>query len=716
MKQVIQNLRSGTLELLDVPCPRASAGQLLIQTRSSVISAGTERMLVEFGRAGLVAKARQQPERVHQVVDRIKTDGLMPTLEAVFTKLDEPMPLGYCNAGVVVETGTGVSRFSDGQRIVSNGPHAEMVQRPENLCAAIPDKVSDDHAAFAILGAIGLQGIRLVQPQIGENVAVFGLGLIGLLAAQMLAAAGCRVLAIDPDSRRLELARQLGATVVDLGSGADPVAAGMSFSAGQGVDAVLITASAKEDQIVSQAAQMSRKRGRIVLVGTVNLELHRAEFYEKELMFQVSCSYGPGRYDAQYEDKGLDYPYAFVRWTEQRNIEAVLQMMASGRLNVEPLITKRLPSERAAEAYDLLLQDRNQLGIVLQYPQGEPPQTQVIPLVHADSSRAAPASAAAGAVRVGVIGAGNFASRVLLPALTRTPAQICTIASASGVSAAHAARKFKIGACASDARAILDDPNINTVVIATRHDSHARLAAAALRAGKHVFVEKPLAIDRQGLDEVRAAYEASSGLQLAVGFNRRFSPHGQKMKELLASRSGPASIVTIINAGFLPADHWLRDPEVGGGRIIGEGCHWIDLMAFILGQPIVSVTAESVGDKSCSGDDSAAVTLRFADGSLGTLHYLAKGQRAFPKERITVFCDGRVLELDNFRVLRGWGWPYFRQMRLWRQDKGHRTEMAAIVAAVAGGGAPLMEIHGLSNVTIAAQTAIGHSLAKDSSA
>jgi predicted dehydrogenase len=443
---------------------------------------------------------------------------------------------------------------------------------------------------------------------------------------------------------------------------------------------------------------MSRKRGRIVLVGTVNLELHRAEFYEKELTFQVSCSYGPGRYDAQYEDKGLDYPYAFVRWTEQRNIEAVLQMMASGRLNVEPLITKRLPSERASEAYDLLVQDRNQLGIVLQYPQGEPPRTQVIPLVHADAPPAAPATAA-GAVRVGVIGAGNFASRVLLPALTRTPAQILAVASASGVSAAHAARKFKIAKCVSDSRLILDDPQINTVVIATRHNSHAQLAAAALRAGKHVFVEKPLAIDRQGLDEVREAYEASSGLQLAVGFNRRFSPHGQKMNELLASRSGPASIVTIINAGSLPVDHWLLDPEVGGGRIIGEGCHWIDLMSFILGQPIVSVAAASVGNKSgYMDDDSVAVTLRFADGSLGTLHYLAKGHRAFPKERITVFCDERVLELDNFRVLRGWGYSNFRRLKLWRQDKGHRAEFAAFVSRIADGGPALMSFAELENV------------------
>ncbi|HEY2827413.1 MAG TPA: bi-domain-containing oxidoreductase, partial [Pirellulales bacterium] len=565
MKQVIQNLRSGSLELLEVPCPRALVGHLLIQTRSTVISAGTERMLVEFGRAGLVVKARQQPEKVRQVVDKIKSDGLLPTLEAVFTKLDEPMTLGYCNAGVVIETGAGVNGFAVGQRVVSNGPHAEMVHRPENLCACIPDNVTDDHAAFAILGAIGLQGIRLLQPQIGESVAVFGLGLIGLLAVQMLMASGCRVLAIDPDSRRLELAKQFGASTVNLKNGTDPVAAGLSFSTGQGVDAVLITASAKDDDIVSQAAQMSRKRGRIVLVGTVDLELHRAEFYEKELTFQVSCSYGPGRYDADYEEKGIDYPYAFVRWTEQRNIDAVLQMMASGRLNVEPLISTRVASSQAAEAYDLLVQDRNQLGIVLQYPRDEPRGERVIPVVHAESSRPSKTTQPADSVRVGIIGAGNFATRVLLPALVRTPAQLCSIASAGGVSAAHAARKFGIATCTSDARTILDDPNINTVLIATQHDSHARLAAAALRAGKHVFVEKPLAIDQEGLKEVSEAYKAAQGLQLVVGFNRRFSPHGMKMKELLASRSGPANIVTVVNAGTVPADHWLRDPKKGGG-------------------------------------------------------------------------------------------------------------------------------------------------------
>jgi predicted dehydrogenase/threonine dehydrogenase-like Zn-dependent dehydrogenase len=668
-----------------------------------VISAGTERMLVEFGRAGMVAKARQQPEKVRQVLDKIKSDGLIPTIEAVLFKLDEPLPLGYCNAGVVIESGAGVRRFAVGDRVVSNGPHAEMVHRGENLCAKIPSGVSDDHAAFAVLGAIGLEGIRLLKLELGESVAVFGLGLIGLMAVQILANSGYRVLAIDLDARRLELARQFGATTIDLAGGADPIAAAEKFSGGHGVDAVLITASAKDDDIVSQSARMSRKRGRIVLVGTVDLEINRADFYEKELSFQVSCSYGPGRYDSVYEERGIDYPFPFVRWTEQRNIEAVLEMMAAGRLNVEPLITHRLSSDRAADAYDMLVNDRAQLGIVLEFPNTEPPVQRIIPrtATERDNHRAAPATAKApaGKARIGIIGAGSFATRVLLPALKKTPAVLCSIASARGVTAAHAARKFGIEACATDARTILDDPNINTVIIATRHDSHARLAAEALRAGKHVFVEKPLAIDREGLEEICDAYRESSGLQLAVGFNRRFSPHGKKIRELLSGRGGAAAITMLVNAGKLPDDHWLLDPEVGGGRIIGEGCHWIDLMSFVLDQSIVDVTVTPLAQHAAGRPaQSASVALRFADGSIGTLHYLANGHRAFPKERMTVFCDGRVLELDNFRRLRGWGWPGFGRMNLWRQDKGHAAELAEFIKAIIDGSPSLIEFETLLNV------------------
>jgi predicted dehydrogenase len=436
-----------------------------------------------------------------------------------------------------------------------------------------------------------------------------------------------------------------------------------------------------------------------VLVGTVNLELNRSDFYEKELSFQVSCSYGPGRYDPNYEDRGIDYPYPYVRWTEQRNIEAVLQMLATGRLDVSPLITRRVASDAVAEAYDLLVNDRTQLGIVLDYPQTEPPRDRIV--LVAQKSSPAKASKPTGSVRVGIIGAGNFTSRVLLPALAKTPAELISICSSGGVKAAHAARKFGIRNCTSDSRTILDDPQINAVVIATPHNSHAQLAAAALRAGKHVFVEKPLAIDRAGLNEVINAYEQSSGLQLVVGFNRRFSPHGRKMRELLTSRSGPASISILVNAGAIPADHWTRDPKIGGGRLIGEGCHWIDFMTFLLGQPITQVSATEIADRAGSpARDTVTVTLGFADGSIGTLHYISTGHRSFPKERITVFCDGRVLELDNFRLLRGWGWPNFKRHKLWfTQDKGHIAEIASFVTRIQQGGSPLIRIESLHNVT-----------------
>ena len=704
MKQVVQNLRSGVLELLDVPCPALGRGQLLIQTRASLISAGTERMLVEFGQASLVTKARQNPERVKQVLDKVRADGLLPTLEAVFSKLDEPLPLGYSSAGVVIDIGPGVQDFAIGDRVASNGPHAEMVCRPVNLCAKIPDSVSDDHASFAILGAIAMQGVRLLRPEIGETVAVFGLGLIGLLTVQMLAAGGAHVLGIDLDPQRLEMARSFGAKPVRVGEGADPVAAAHSATAGHGVDGVLITASAKNDTIVSQSARMSRKRGRIVLVGMVNLELNRAEFYDKELSFQVSCSYGPGRHDTNYEEQGVDYPYGFVRWTERRNIEAVLALQAAGRLNVAPLITKRVPHSDADRAYDLLKTDRAQLGIVLEYPQIAAPLARVVAnhSLPAGVPAATSSSRSQGKVVVGVIGAGGFTTRSLLPALKHVDVTLASIASAGGVSGAHAARKFGFRASTTDYRTILDDASINTVFITTRHDLHARMAVEALRAGKHVLVEKPLAIDREGLNQIREAYAQTSGQQLMVGFNRRFSPHAVRMRQLLAARSQPACMTMLVNAGQLPANHWLHDPQVGGGRIVGEGCHWFELMSFLVSSPIVAVQATEVGGRGIeTHTDHASVTLTFADGSLGTLHYFANGHRSFPKERLTVFCEGRVLELDNFRRLRGYGWSNFTKQNLFRQDKGYDAETAAFIQRAGRGGDPLIPLTDLWNVTLA---------------
>jgi predicted dehydrogenase/threonine dehydrogenase-like Zn-dependent dehydrogenase len=694
VKQVVQNFGSGVLELLDVPCPTAGRGQLLIQTRASLISAGTERALVEFGQASLISKAIQSPERVKQVWDKIRTEGLMTTMETVFTRLDEPMPLGYSNAGIVVEVGPGVTHFAAGDRVASNGSHAEMVCRPVNLCAKIPDGVSDEQASFAVLGSIGMQGIRLLRPEMGETVAVFGLGLIGLLAAQLLVQSGARVLGIDPDPRRRELARACGAIPVDVTG--DPIAAAIAHTGGHGVDAVLVTASARDDDILSQAARMSRKRGRIVLVGVVNMELNRAEFYDKELSFQVSCSYGPGRYDTQYEEQGVDYPYAFVRWTEQRNIESVLGMMANGRLDVERLITKRIPHADAAKAYELLSSDRTQLGVVLEYPTVEPLTSRVV-----HTSTVPRATSAAGQVKVGIIGAGAITKRTLLPALAKTGARLVSIASAGGVTAAHAARKYKCESSTTDYRTILDDKNINAVFITVRPNLHAQMVIDALAAGKHVFVEKPLALTRGELHRVQEAYAASRGLQLIVGFNRRFAPQAVKVHDLLAMRSQPAFINMVINAGAIAHSHWTQNILVNGGRIIGEGCHWIDLASYLVGSPITTVQAVTLGVPQVSNttSDHMTISLSLADGSLANIHYLANGHRSYPKEMITVFCQGRSLELNNFRQLRGFGWPGFKRLNLFQQDKGHQAEAAAFVERVAQGGPPLIEPAELWNVT-----------------
>jgi predicted dehydrogenase/threonine dehydrogenase-like Zn-dependent dehydrogenase len=708
MKQVLQHLRDGTTEVADVPCPAAGSGQLLIRTSRTLVSAGTERMLVDFGKASWIDKARQQPDKVRMVIDKIRTDGVGPTLDAVRNKLDQPLPMGYCNVGTVVEVGAGVSGFAVGDRVASNGRHAEMVAVPANLCAKVPDAVGDDDAAFTVLGAIALQGIRLAQPTLGEAVVVTGLGLIGLLTVQLLRAHGCRVLGIDLDRAKLALAARFGADVVDLRAGEDPVRAAEAFSRGRGVDAVLITAATRSNEPVHQAAQMCRKRGRIVLVGVAGLELARADFYETELTFQVSCSYGPGRYDPAYEEGGNDYPVGFVRWTEQRNFEAVLDMLAAGALAVAPLVSHRFAIARADEAYALVGGSAPSLGIVLEYPQH--PHVDAAARVRsvavsqrepapAPSTAAAAASPPASTPTLGFIGAGNYATAVLIPAFAATGARLHTVASAGGVSGVHAARKFRLANATTDTAALLAEPAIDSVVVTTRHDSHARFVLAARAAGKHVFVEKPLCLALDELERIAAAYREPSPL-LMVGFNRRFAPHVQRMRALLASTPGPKSIVVTVNAGAIPASHWTQDPAVGGGRIVGEACHFIDLARHLAGAPIRGHSAHALASATA---DSATISLTFDDGSIAAVHYLATGSKAFPKERVEVFAGGRVLQLDNFRRLTGFAWPAFSSLRLWRQDKGQRACAQAFVDTVKSGGAapiPLAELLEVSRVTI----------------
>lgn len=707
MKQVLHNLRDGNVSVTDIPAVQAGRGELLIRTSVTLVSPGTERMLVRFGKGNWFERVRQQPDKVRKVLDKVRTDGVAAAIESVLSKLNEPVGLGYCNVGAVAGVGAGVGGFAIGDRIVSNGRHAELVCVPRNLCARVPDGVTDEQAAFVVLAAVGLQGIRLANPTLGENVVVSGLGLIGLLTVQMLRAQGCRVLGLDFDPARLALARRFGAETFDLDGGADPAAAAAAFSRGRGVDAVIIAASTDSSEPVSQAAKMCRPRGRIVLVGVTGLELSRTDFYEKELTFQVSCSYGPGRYDSAYEEGGHDYPVGYVRWTEQRNFEAVLDLMAAGSIDVAPLITHRFALDRAAEAYELLVSETPSLGILLDFghaslTHGSQPYIRTVQLSPKNTGQP---------IRVAFLGAGNHASRVLMPAFRKAGAGLHAVVSRDGVSAESQGRRHGFVLASTDATAAMADPAVQAVVVATRHDAHASQVLAALQAGRHVFCEKPLCLTLEELEQIAGESRQRSGQLLMVGFNRRFAPHVTRMRELLAPLGQPRVMVMTVNAGAVAQDHWTQDSAIGGGRILGEGCHFIDLLRHLADSPIVGWNATSVGwhPAMTARSENATITLQFADGSLGIVHYLANGSRAFPKERLDVFCASRVLQLDNFRTLRGWGWPGFRRMRLWRQDKGHAACVKAFVDALRMGAAapiPVDEVFEVSRISIEAQQAL----------
>ena len=677
MFQVVQDINKGSTVIMEAPKPIALPNHSLIESTVSLISSGTERTLVDFGKSGLIGKALGQPEKVKMVLDKVKTDGVVATYSAVKSKLDEPMQLGYCNVGKISQSSSNM--FSKGTRVVSNGKHASFVRVPNNLIAAIPANVSDEEAVFTVLGSIALQGIRLASPTIGERVVVTGLGLVGLLAVQILKANGCRVLAIDFDSAKCNLARQFGADVVDLSQGDCAISAAKEFSSGRGVDAVIITASSKSNDIVHQAATMSRKRGRIILVGVVGLELNRADFYEKELTFQVSCSYGPGRYDNQYEEKGIDFPFAFVRWTEQRNFEAVLDLMSAGKINVKPLISYRFDVQDAESAYNKL-NEESSLGIILDYKLNCAESNLRESVKISDSTSAKIKNG-----NVAFIGAGNYASRVLIPAFKKAGANLTTLVTSGGISAVHYGKKSGFNLASTDINEALDK-NSDAVVIVTQHNLHAEQTITALENGKHVFVEKPLALTNDEIDSIEAKQKASNTMVM-VGYNRRFSPHIQKIKTLIGKKNGPKTFIMTMNAGEIPPDHWTQDPELGGGRIIGEACHYIDLMRFLAGSKIESFNALKMGENDYVKftEDKAIITLTFEDGSIGSIHYYSNGGKSFPKERIEIFCDDGVLQLDNFRKLTGFGWKGFRKMNLWSQDKGQENCVHAFMESIRDG-------------------------------
>ncbi|HLB41654.1 MAG TPA: bi-domain-containing oxidoreductase [Gammaproteobacteria bacterium] len=696
MKRILQSLKTGLTEIIETPCPKNKRGHLLIQTNFSLISPGTEKMLINFGKASLLAKAKQQPDKVRDVFEKIKTDGLLETLTAIHNKLDQTLTLGYCNVGTVIEVGEGVEEFSIGDRVASNGPHAEVVCVPKNLCCKIPVVVSNESATFTVLGGIGLQGIRLAYPTLGESFVVIGLGLIGLLTVQLLRAHGCKVLGIDFDIQKLALAEKFGAEVVNLSLGEDPIIKAQQFSKYRGVDGVLITATTRSNNPVHQAAKMCRKRGRIILIGVTGLELSRADFYEKELSFQVSCSYGPGRYDFSYEEIGNDYPIGFVRWTEQRNFEAFLEMLASNRVNVEVLISQQFLFENALQAYQQLSNNEHVLGLLLEYKNHnyQTVKVNIIPLKQVSFFQS-------DQVCIGFIGAGNYASRNLIPAFKSTEASLKIIACSAGISGTQLGKKYGFEKVTTDTDHIFSDSEINTVVIATRHHNHAYLVCEALKANKHVFVEKPLCISFVELDNVINCLALYPSLRVMVGFNRRFAPHIQKVKSLLEQVNEPKSFIMTVNAGEIPATHWTQDQAIGGGRIIGEVCHFIDLIRFLAASSITQAHIVRLGNML--NDDKVSISLSFADGSFGTIHYLANGHKSFPKERLEIFSSGRILQLDNFRELRGYGWPGFKKMKLWRQDKGQKSCVRQFIDTVKNNldsPLPIEELIEVSRVTL----------------
>ncbi|HEX8491555.1 MAG TPA: bi-domain-containing oxidoreductase [Pyrinomonadaceae bacterium] len=702
MKQVLQNVKTGEMLVADVPVPAVQRGRVLVRTAASLISAGTERMVVDEGKKSLLDKARERPELVKQVIQRAKNEGIVNTFNAVLTKLGSSSALGYSAAGIVMGVGEDVTELRPGMRVACAGvgyaSHAEVLSVPVNLCVRLPDEVTFEAGAFGTLGAIALQGVRLTEPTLGEAVVVIGLGLLGQLTVQLLKANGCRVFGIDLDPQKVSLALELGADMAAT-SNDDVKRAVMEWSRGRGADAVLITAATPSNQPIELAGEISRLKGRVVAVGLVGMDIPRNLYFKRELTVKISMSYGPGRYDTEYEERGHDYPFAYVRWTENRNIEAFLDLLAENRIDVKRLITHRFSIDEGMRAYQLIAGEVKEpyLGIILQYDT-ERELEQRLEVGVRKSAESQPAQS----VRIGMIGAGTYAKAMLLPPLKASGVEFKTIATASGVSARDIALKYKFERCASDAEEVINDEEVNLLIIATRHDSHAELARRALESGRHVFVEKPLALTKEELEAVVAAAEASDK-QLMVGFNRRFSPLAQAAKDFFANRQAPLSISYRVNAGRIPRGHWVQDPREGGGRIIGEVCHFVDLMHFLTGALCTRVYAEAVTSRNHEivDEDSVFITLRFSDGSNGSIAYLAEGDKTLPKERIEIFGEGKSFVLDDFRSATAYSNGREERTKLRAQDKGQAEEIRAVCEVVLKGGPAPIALDDLARTTLA---------------
>ena len=699
MKQVVQDLRKGDLRLDEVPAPTAAPGRVLVANHASLISVGTERSTVTVAKKSLAGKAAERPDLVRKVVNKAKKDGVMNTLQMVASRLDTPSALGYSCAGVVYDLGEGVTGLKIGDRVACAGQdfasHAEFVSVPRNLCVKIPEGVGFEPAAYVTLGAIALQGVRQAEPTLGSVIGVVGLGLLGQLTVQLLKANGCQVLASDLVEDKRQLALDLGADrAVAPGEMAE---AALAMTEGHGVDAVILTASTKGDGPMALGAEIARRKGRVVVVGMVGMNLEREPFYRKELDLRLSTSYGPGRYDPDYEEKGHDYPYGYVRWTEQRNMQAFLELVGQSKIDVGRLTSHRFAIAEAERAYETIMDAEAQpLGVILNYAheETEPGKPAVTVAVSKKTTTD-------GVARLGLIGVGNHVKDMLLPALKEIKsACISAVCSSRGVTAKHLAAKLESASCTTDPAALLADDIVDAVVIGTRHDSHGKLVLQALEAGKHVFVEKPLCLTWPELEAITAAQKARPELVLSVGFNRRFSAHMEKAKATFKARRDPLVMSYRVNAGAIAADHWIQDPAVGGGRIIGEACHFIDYLQCLAGAAITSVQAQAIGQHSSQiTEDQAIVTLTFEDGSLGTVIYAAGGEAGLSKERCEVLGAGTALIMDDFSQSEIYAGGRREVFKTRRRDKGFAQEMTAFIDAVTGKGAAPMSFEEIDRVT-----------------
>tara|TARA_B100000161_G_scaffold90469_1_gene63520 strand:- start:1080 stop:3221 length:2142 start_codon:yes stop_codon:yes gene_type:complete len=673
MKQVFQDLKNGRTYINNIPIPSIKKNEVLVKSICSLISPGTENMLLQFGKASPLGKALQQQDKFKDILNKISSDGLLETFEAVKNKIDQPLPLGYCNVGEIIKVGKGVRNLKIGDRVASNGPHAEIFAVNQNLCACLPDNVSNDSAVFTVIASIGLQGIRLANPTFGETFLVSGLGLIGLLTSQLLIAQGCKVLGVDPDEERCALARSYGVDALNISNNIDQVSWCFSKTGNLGIDGAIITAATNSSEPINLSAKSCRKRGRVILVGSTLINLKRDIFYKKEITFQVSCSYGPGRYDKSYEESSNDYPIGFVRWTEQRNFQAVLYSLEREYLKTKTLISHRFPLDDVESAYDVLSGEEKNLGILIEYDNKVTNQTQK--LLFEDLYKKNTVSNLKNNPFVGFIGSGNYASRVLIPAFAKSGANFHSLVSSNGVSPSHFGKKFNFPIISTDVEGLIDDHECNTVVISTRHDSHAKLVLNCLKKGKNIFVEKPLCLNYKELEliknQLNDTYKKFRKKPiLMVGFNRRFSLLVEKLKLNLRNLNGPKSFIYTINAGLVDEEHWIQDPLIGGGRLIGEVCHFLDLLRYLAESPIDNIECFAIDYSSSLPPQTFHLQIKFFDGSVGTINYISTGDKSYPKERLEVFCDSTIQRIDNFKKIITWGNKSLKSKKILKQDKG----------------------------------------------